>query len=194
MDCQKTGQLIRQLRQEQNMTQLQLAEKLNISPKTVSKWECGAGCPDVSLLGELASILGVQADVLLQGGLNGGDPVSGNMKNTNFYVCPACGSITTSTGSVQLSCCGKVLTPLLAQKAAPEEKLKLEQVEDEWFITGDHPMTKECYISFLAFARGDSLQVYKQYPEWDLQLRVPRRGRGTLYWYSTEKGLYYQYI
>jgi DNA-binding XRE family transcriptional regulator len=194
MDCQKTGQLIRRLRLEQNMTQQQLADKLSISPKTVSKWECGSGCPDVSLLGQLALVLGVQAETLLQGGLNGGDPVSGNMKKTNFYVCPLCGSVTASTGAVQLSCCGKVLSPLSAQKAGPEEKLKLDQVEDEWFITSDHPMTKECYISFLAFARGDSLQIYKQYPEWDLQLRLPRRGHGTLFWYSTKKGLFYQYI
>ena len=194
MDCQKTGQLIRCLRLEQKLTQQQLADKLGISPKTVSKWECGSGCPDVSLLGELASFLGVQAEVLLQGGLSGGDPVSGNMKKTSFYVCPQCGSISTSTGAAQLSCCGKVLAPLSAQKAAPEDKLCLEQVEDEWFVTSSHPMTKACYISFLALAKGDSLQIYKQYPEWDLQVRIPRRGHGTLFWYSTEKGLLYQYI
>ena len=194
MDCQKTGQLIRQLRLERGMTQQQLADKLNISPKTVSKWECGLGCPDVSLLGALAASLGVQAETLLQGDLAEGSPVSGNMRKLNFYVCPVCGSISTSTGRVQLSCCGKVLAPLTAQKAAPEDKLKLEQVEDEWFVTSEHPMTKECYISFLALATGESVQLIKQYPEWDLQARLPRKRHGTLYWYSTEQGLFYQYL
>lgn len=194
MDCKNIGQVIRQLRIGQNLTQQQVALQLNISPKTVSKWECGHGCPDVALLEPLASLLGVQVEVLLNGKLSECSPSAGNMRKINFFVCPTCGSITTSTGAVQLSCCGKVLTPLEAQKATPDEKLNAEQVEDEWFITGSHPMTKQCYISFLAFATGEYVQIIKQYPEWDLQARLPRRGRGTLYWYSTERGLFYQYL
>ena len=188
------GQLIRQLRLDKHLTQQQLASQMNISPKTVSKWECGHGCPDLTLLEPLASLLGVQVEVLLNGKLSESTPSAGNMRKINFFVCPTCGSITTSTAAVQLSCCGKVLAPLEAQKAAPAEKLKAEQVEDEWYITGDHPMTKQRYISFLAFATGERVQIIKQYPEWDLQTRLPRRGHGTLYWYSTERGLFYQYL
>jgi len=194
MDQKKTGQMIRQLRLAKKMTQQQLAEQLTISPKTVSKWECGHGCPDLALLKPLASLLGVQVETLLNGNLCESNPLAGNMRNTNFFVCPVCGSITASTGAAQISCCGKVLTVLKAKKAEPEEKLKTEPVEDEWFITGDHPMTKQCYISFLAFATGESVQILKQYPEWDLQVRLPRRKHGTLYWYSTERGLCYQYL
>lgn len=194
MDCQKIGILIRTLRLEQHMTQQALAEQLCLSPKTVSKWERGLGCPDLSVLSDLSAALGVGLEALLQGDLGENSPVAGNMKKINFYVCPVCGSVTASTGQVALSCCGMTLEAQKAQKAGEEDKLRLEQVEDEWFITTDHPMTKQCYISFLALATGESLQIIKCYPEWELQVRLPRRRHGTLYFYSTEKGLLYQYI
>ena len=50
MDCEKTGSLIRGLRYEKGMTQKQLADRMNISDRTVSKWERGQGCPDIELL------------------------------------------------------------------------------------------------------------------------------------------------
>ena len=116
------------------------------------------------------------------------------MKQTVYFVCPVCGNITCSTGNVAVSCCGRILEPLQAKKAEEQEKLKLEQVEDEWYITTDHPATKENYISFLAFATGDKLQILKQYPEWEIHARIPRREHGKLLWYSTTKGLFYQLI
>lgn len=194
MDCEKTGALIRRLRLEQGFTQKQLADHLAVSPKTVSKWEVGLGCPDISLLPCLSTVLGVQIDGLLSGTLDKNSPVSGDMKKLAFFVCPVCGSITAATGNIQAACCGKPLTPLTARKAEVEEKLAAEQVEDEWFITSSHPMTKENHISFLALATGDSVQILKQYPEWELQARLPRCRHGTLYFYSTEKGLFYQYL
>ena len=59
MDPIKTGELIRALRMELGMTQQQLAQRLHVGDKAVSKWERGAGCPDVSLLPSLAEALGV---------------------------------------------------------------------------------------------------------------------------------------
>ena len=59
MDCSKVGNLIYTLRTEKGMTQKALANAMNISDRTISKWERGAGCPDVSLLRELSDILGV---------------------------------------------------------------------------------------------------------------------------------------
>ncbi|MDR3492466.1 MAG: XRE family transcriptional regulator, partial [Gammaproteobacteria bacterium] len=61
-------------------------------------------------------------------------------------------------------------------------------------ITAAHPMNKEHYISFVAFATGDRVQLIKQYPEWDMQLRIPKRGHGMLIWYCTRHRLYYQII
>ena len=194
MDCQKMGSLIRAFRLQLGLTQKQLADRMNLSDKTVSKWERGLGAPDVSLLQELSAILGVSLRELLAGEITENDFVGGNMKNTKYYVCPVCGSITTCTGNASVSCCGRSLEPLEARKADPEQQLLVEQIEDEWYIQSAHPMEKEDYISFIAFATGDRLELVKQYPEWEIQTRIPRRGHGKLLWYSTSKGLFYQLI
>ena len=67
MDRNKTGALIAQTRKEQNMTQKELADKLHVSDRAVSKWERGAGFPDVSMLEPLAETLGLQVLDLLRG-------------------------------------------------------------------------------------------------------------------------------
>ena len=70
MDCSKVGNLIYTLRTEKGMTQKALANAMNISDRTISKWERGAGCPDVSLLRELSDILGVNIEKILLGESN----------------------------------------------------------------------------------------------------------------------------
>ena len=194
MDCVKTGEVILRLRKERGMTQKQLAEKLQVTDKAVSRWERGVGCPDVSLLEGLSEALGADLTALLAGVLPKDETAGGNMKKALYYVCPVCGGITMTTGQVELSCCGRKLAALAPQKAAAEEKLRVETVEDEWFITSDHPMTKSHYIDYVAFATGERIQLIRQYPEWDLQLRIPARGHGTLLWHCTEHGLFYQYL
>ena len=67
MDQIKIGKFIAEMRKEQNMTQRQLAEHLNISDKTVSKWECGKGMPDNSILLELCDVLQINVNELLSG-------------------------------------------------------------------------------------------------------------------------------
>ena len=67
MDNEKFGNLIRRLRKEKNMTQKELAERLFVSDKTVSKWERGAGMPGITLLLPLAEALGVTVTELLKG-------------------------------------------------------------------------------------------------------------------------------
>ncbi len=69
MDMNKTGQLIAARRREKGMTQRELAQALHISDRTVSKWERGAGFPDVSLLEPLASALELHVLDLLRGSL-----------------------------------------------------------------------------------------------------------------------------
>lgn len=194
MDCIKIGNLIRKLRREKGLTQLALADKMNISDKAVSKWERGLGCPDVSLLPELSGILGVDLAGLLSGELDANDPVGGNMKKLKFYICPDCGNIITATAEAAVSCCGKKLAAQTPEKAAEGEKLKAEVIENDYFISSDHEMTKEHYIPFVAFLTGDTLLLRKLYPEWDLQTRLPVIGHGTLVWYCTRHGLKYQLI
>lgn len=194
MQNSKVGTIIRTLRQERNMTQQQLADKMNISDKTVSKWERGVGCPDISLLSELSDILGVDTQKLLIGDMTPNDFVGGNMKNTKYFVCPTCHNISLCTGEADLSCCGKKLTVQELKKAEESEKLSVQVIEDDWYITSSHPMTKNHYISFVAFATGDRINLIKQYPEWDLTVRIPKRGHGMLIWYCTDHGLFYQLL
>ena len=194
MDCAKIGALIRKLRTEKKLTQAALAEALMLSPKAVSKWERGLGCPDVSLLPKLSAILGVNLSQLLEGELSPNQTVGGNMKKTKYFICPDCGSISLCTGNAEISCCGRKLEALEMKKSTAEEKLQVEIVEDEWFISSDHPMEKDNYISFVAFQTGDKVELVKQYPEWNLQLRLKKRGHGQLIWYSTSQGLHYQLL
>lgn len=67
MDLIVTGKFIKQQRKEKGLTQLQLAEKLCVSEKTISKWECGNGFPDTSLILPLCKELGISANELLSG-------------------------------------------------------------------------------------------------------------------------------
>ena len=194
MDNEKIGKLIYGLRKERNMTQLQLAEILHISDKTVSKWERGQGCPDISLLVDLSCVLGVDMEKLLSGRLEANEERGGNMKKLNFYVCPECGNVITAMTETGISCCGKKLQPLEAVKAPDEERLLVENIENDYYISSDHPMLKEHYISFVALLTGDTLTLKKQYPEWDLQVRIPGRTHGKLIWYCTEHGLFYQLV
>ena len=194
MDNVKIGQLICSLRKENNLTQLQLANRMNISDKTVSKWERGLGCPDISLLADLSKIFDIDLERLLDGELNENDINGGNMKKLNFYVCPYCGNIITSAAEAGVSCCGKKLKPLSPQKASDGERLSVEIIENNYFITSNHPMQREHYIAFTALLTADTFIFRRQYPEWDMQLRIPRIGHGRLLWYCTNHGLFYQDI
>ena len=86
------------------------------------------------------------------------------------------------------------LPPLEAEDANDEHRLRIEAVEDEQFITAEHAMTKEHYISFLAFVTTDRIQMVKLYPEGNAQTRLQLRGRGFLYFYCNRHGLYRQKI
>ena len=84
MDQIKTGALIRAQRLRQGMTQLQLAEQIGVSDKTVSKWERGCGAPDIELLPALSAALRVDTTALLSGALAENDRSNGNLRKTRF--------------------------------------------------------------------------------------------------------------
>ena len=194
MDNAKIGRLICELRKEHKMTQLQLAQKMNISDKTVSKWERGLGCPDVSLLSALSEIFNVDLSELLKGQIKTNDIMGGSIRRMKFYVCPNCGNIVTALADTAIFCCGKKLIPQEIKKAEEYEKLSVEKIENDYFISSDHEMTKEHYISFVAMVTGDTVIMRKQYPEWNLQVRIPAFARGRLVWYCTQHGMFYQDI
>lgn len=192
MQNERIGNVIKALRVERKLTQKQLADKLGISDKAVSKWERGLGAPELSLISELSDLLDVNIRNLLSGNLSRNDFVSGNMRNSKYYICPHCQNITVCTGNAEVYCCGKILTAQTAVKATDDQELKVEIAEGDWYITSQHPMNKEHYISFVAFATGDRVQIIKQYPEWNLDLRIQKHGHGMLIWYCVVHGLFYQ--
>lgn len=192
MDHTKIGELIFRLRREQGMTQRQLAQRLHVSDKAVSKWETGMGCPDISLLPELSNIFQVDLQQLLSGELDAREALGGNMKKTAFYICPACGNVITAMADATVSCCGLRLDAAVPQKAEGEDQLTVETVENDLYITSGHPMEKDHYITFVALLTGDSLMLRRQYPEWDLQARIPAFGHGRLLWHCSRHGLFYQ--
>ena len=194
MDNIKVGILIRKLRKEHHMTQLQLAQLLHISDKTVSKWERGVGSPEVSLIAELSRIFEVDLQNLLSGELSRNKVAGGNVKRIKFFICPDCGNLIMSMDESSITCCGRKLKSVTPIKATEEEKLSVENIENDYFITSTHEMTKEHYISFVALVTTDTLMLKKQYPQWDLQVRIPRFAHGRLLWYCSRHGLFYQEI
>lgn len=142
MDCVKIGRLIAKLRKEQNLTQKNIADALGIQSKTVSKWECGLGCPDLSLWPELSTILGFDMKQMMEGEITPNKPDAGNMEKIRFYVCPSCGNVLVSTGSASIFCCGRKLEQTLPLDTPALPKITFEEMDADYFITVDHPMTK----------------------------------------------------
>ena len=90
-----------------------------------------------------------------------------------------------------VSCCGITLPAL---EAEPSEDLQIEAVEDEYFITIPHDMTKSHYISFMAAVSDDGVQIVKLYPEGNAQARFKVNRTKHLYYFCNRHGLYVQQI
>lgn len=194
MDQEKTGALIRALRAERGMTQLELAERTGVTDKAVSKWERGCGAPDISLLPALAEALGVSARTLLRGERTENEQTNGDLKRLRFYRCPACGNLLFSTDDAELYCCAQPLAPLAAQVPDEAHTLSVTVSDGEWLVTAPHEMRREHHISFVALLTGDTLVFKRLYPEWDMLARLPFFAHGTLLWHCTKHGLFTQEI
>lgn len=186
MNAIKTGNLIKELRRQKNMTQAQLAEILNVSDKAVSKWERGMGIPDISLFPILATALSVDDRVLLNGELNKKSAASGNMQKALFFVCPDCGNVIFSLQDADTSCCGKPMIPLIASE---NDGLDISVSDGEIYVTSSAAMSRNEYISFIALVSNDTLIFKKLYPEWSVDVHFPPIRRGTFYWFVSGKGL-----
>lgn len=190
MNNMKTGQMIRQLRKQQNLTQAQLAEILHVSNKTVSKWELGRGYPDLSLYLQLSEILKVDIAALMSGNMAEKCTDSGNLRKLSFYICPSCGNLITSTTETAVSCCGKILSAAVRKRA--EDDITVELIDREYHFSSNHEMTREHYISFFALVSSDQLLLKKLYPEWDVDLHLPYIPGAFLVWHCSRHGLFYQ--
>lgn len=189
MDCVKIGNLIAKLRKEKKLTQQNLADALGITNKTVSKWERGLGCPDLSLWPELSDILGVDMKQMMEGEITLNRPDSGNIDKVRFYVCPSCGNILVSTGSASIFCCGRKLEYILPTDSSDITDVAVEEMDTDLYITFNHPMTKEHYISFVAYVKSDRVLLNRLYPEQSPACRIPMMTGGKLYIHCIKHGL-----
>lgn len=191
MDAGLTGALIAQMRHERGLTQRQLGEMIGVGDRAVSKWERGAGCPDISLIGPIAGALGITTDDLIAGQRTSNAPEVGNMRHLKFYRCPTCGNILTATGSAQLACCGKPLEALVSSREPDDaHRAQVENIDGEYHVHLDHPMDKDHFIVFIAYVTSDRLQLVRMYPEQEAETRLRISGHGTLFVCCTRHGLF----
>lgn len=190
MDQYVTGEIIRKLREEKKMTQAELAEKLSVSDKTVSKWENGRGYPDITLIEPIAQALGISMIELLSGSNIVNENRNANMLRTKWYVCPVCGNVVNATGEAVISCCGITLPAFDMVEADADHPVSIERVEDEYYVTIDHEMTKTHYISFIAALSGQANHIVKLYPEGPAEARFKTRLVRKIIFYCNHHGLF----
>ena len=190
MDRYVTGAVIRRIRESRKMTQEELAEKLFVSSKAISKWETGHGFPDISLLEPLAAALGISVLELLSGADVRNANRASNMLRVKFYVCPVCGNVIQVIGDAVISCCGITLPQLEPEEPDAVHGLRVETVEDEYYVTMNHPMRKDHYISFLAAVSDQGVQFIKLYPEGNAEASFKISRVRKLYAYCNQHGLF----
>ena len=186
-----TGAVIKELREKNKMTQLEFADKLGVSDKTVSKWETGKGYPDITLLEPIADVFSISVTELISGITVVNSNVSANMMRSKFYVCPVCGNTIHSMGETVIQCHGLQLMPLEAEPSDEGHMVFIERVEDEYYVRIDHSMTKQHFISFAAAVSSDNIQMVKLYPEGSAEARFKIRGVRRIYFYCNRDGLFY---
>lgn len=186
-----TGGAIKALREKKGYTQKQLGDSLCVSDKTISKWETGKGLPDISLIEPLALALGVSVAELLSGEYVVNRNRCGNLLRGCFYVCPICGNVIRTVGNAAISCCGISLPPLEAETATENHDIQVEQIEYDYYVTLNHSMTREHYVSFFAYVTANRVQMVKIYPEQNAEARFPIAGKGGVFYaYCNQHGLF----
>lgn len=185
-----TGAVIKDLREKKNMTQAELAEKVCVSAKTISKWETAKGYPDISLLEPIARVFGISVTELISGNTVQNVNVSANMLRSKIYVCPICGNVIHSMGEAVVQCHGILLTPCHAEDTDENHMIFIERMEDEYYVRIEHDMTKEHYISFVVALSSDKLQMIKLYPEGNAEARFKINGIKKILFYCNRDGLF----
>ena len=185
-----TGNIIRELREKNRLTQAQLAEKLCVSDKTISKWETAKGYPDITLLEPIAGVFGVSVAELMSGSAVSNRNRACNMLKSKFYVCPVCGNVLYGMGEAAIHCHGIMLTPCEPEPCSGGHLARVELIEHEYNVRIEHDMTKAHYISFIAALSQDRLQFTKLYPEGSAEARFDRSGVRQIVFYCNRDGLF----
>ena len=184
-----TAEAIKTLRERRGFTQRELAEVLGVTDKAVSKWESGRGLPDISLVEPLSAALGVSVAELLTGDVRQNVNRAANLSRSQFYVCPICGNVIHALGEGSFSCCGVHLVPCEAEEPDEDHAISVAVIEDEWYITLDHPMTRDHHISFIAYVNTGGITFVKLYPEQEAAARIRMGMSGAIFAYCNRHGL-----
>lgn len=190
MNLYVTGTIIKELRERNHLTQAELARKLSVSDKTISKWETAKGYPDISLLEPIAKVFGISITELISGNPVSNVNVSANMMRSKFYVCPVCGNVIHCMGETVINCHGVLLAPLETEETDENHKIFIEKVEDEYYVRIEHDMTKMHYISFVAAISAERVQMIKLYPEGNAEGRFKINGVKKILFYCNKDGLF----
>ena len=200
-----TGSTIKCLREKAKLTQCELASLLNVSDKTVSKWETGRGFPDIVFLEPLAQVLKVSIIELLSGKEVVNQNKNAKIQRSKFYVCPICGNVVFSVGEALISCCGIQLPALECEnlgenpeklenleegELAKSHEIKVENSDGELFVSLNHPMEKGHYISWIACVGFNFVNIVKLYPEQNPEARFPFKKDCSFFAYCNHHGLF----
>lgn len=184
-----TGVMIKQHREKNQLTQTQLGQKIGVSDKTVSKWENAKGLPDISLIEPLSKALGISVAELLAGKSIENENRGGNMLKSKLYVCPICGNVIHGMGENLINCCGIQLPVLDAEEPEEEDEIQIERLGSNYYISVKHAMTKEHYISFIAYVTSGEFHMKKLYPQGNAEAEFMITGHGIIYVYCNRHGL-----
>lgn len=195
------GNTIKNLREKAKLTQCELASLLNVSDKTVSKWETGRGFPDIVFLEPLAKFLKVSINELLSGKAVVNLNKNAKIQRSKFYVCPICGNVIFSVGEALISCCGLELSPLECENVNVDEnsedvelwkshEITVENSDSDLFVSLKHPMEKSHYISWIACVGFNFVNIVKLYPEQNPEARFPFKRGCSFFAYCNQHGLF----
>ena len=190
MNQYQFGLFIKKLREEKNITQAKLAELLSVSDKTISKWETGRGFPDISMIKPLADVLNVSVSEIMSGEDIKNSNKSFNMRRLKIYVCPICGNVIVASGESVISCCGIELFPQEAEDVDDKHNITIEKVEDEYYVSSNHEMTKDHYLSFFLAIKDNGYEMIKLYPEGNAEARFKISMTRNIYFYCNKHGLF----
>ena len=185
-----TGTMIRRLREAKGLTQEELAARLHVTSKAVSKWETAQGFPDISLLESLAKALDISIIELFSGESVTNRNRASNLQRSVLYVCPVCGNSILSFGQAVVSCCGITLPPLQPEEADDAHAIQLAYSDGEYYVTIDHPMEKDHFITCIAAMSDNALQLVKTLPVCNAEARFDSQRVRWIYAYFNRHGLF----
>lgn len=185
-----TGAMIRRLRENKGLTQEELAAQLHVTSKAISKWETAQGFPDISLLESLARALDISIIELFSGESIVNRNRASNLLRSVLYVCPVCGNGILSFGQAVVSCCGITLPPLQPEEPDDAHAIRIAINDGEYYVTLDHPMEKDHFITCIAGVSDNAFQMVKTFPEGNAEARFRTERVRWIYVYCNRHGLF----